>query len=117
MNAEGFGPAILLVFTVVVLAVMLAMAVVLAMLLRPWLRAFLSGAPISVVQLVGMRLRGVPSGLIVDALVTLVHRGHVHDPRRCRIAESIYLAQRGLIGSPEQLADLVEKELAAGTMR
>jgi uncharacterized protein YqfA (UPF0365 family) len=111
---QGFGPAILLVFTLTILLLMLAMALVFALLARPWLRAFLSGAPISVFQLLGMRLRGVPPGLIVDALVTLVHRGHGHDPRRCGIAESIYLAQRGLIQSPEQLADLVEKQLKEG---
>ncbi|HUE74015.1 MAG TPA: flotillin-like FloA family protein [Pirellulaceae bacterium] len=117
MNDIPFNQAFALAIVVVVLVMLLAMAVLGVMVLGPWLRAFTSGAPISVVQLLGMRLRGVPPGLIVDALVTLVHRGLSHDPRRCGIAESIYLAQRGLIHSPEQLADLVEKQLPDGEPR
>jgi uncharacterized protein YqfA (UPF0365 family) len=68
-----------------------------------------------VLNLIGMRLRGVPPGLVVDALVTLAQRGHPHDQNRVRQAESIYLAQRGLINSAAQLADQMEKEIKAGS--
>jgi len=80
-----------------------------------WMRSFLGGAPVMVLQMIGMRLRGVPPGLIVDGLVTLVHRGIPHDLSRVRLAETIYLAQRGLVDSPAQLADLMEKQLKAST--
>lgn len=112
MNDHPFQIVLMVVVLATVTLIMLAMAVFFFSLFRPWLRAFLSGASISVVQLLGMRLRGVPPGLVVDALVTLVHRGHGHDPRRSAVAESIYLSQRGLIHSSQQLADLVEKRLA-----
>lgn len=82
-------------------------------LLLAWLWGFLGGAPVMVLQLIAMRLRGVPPGLIVDALVTLAHRGHPHDHSRVRMAESLYLAQRGLIDSPAQLADQMEKQFNA----
>ncbi|MBL6913481.1 MAG: flotillin-like FloA family protein, partial [Puniceicoccaceae bacterium] len=40
-----------------------------------WLRALLSGAPVGFPTLVAMRLRGVPSSLIVDARITSVKAG------------------------------------------
>jgi uncharacterized protein YqfA (UPF0365 family) len=92
---------------------LLAIMVLFASLGSPWMRGFLSGAPVSLIQILGMRLRGVPPRLIVDALVTLVHRGHPYDGMLCARAESLFLAQRGLIRSPEHLADLVEKQLKA----
>ncbi|MBC7855117.1 MAG: hypothetical protein IAF94_16930 [Pirellulaceae bacterium] len=69
-----------------------------------------------VLQLIAMRLRGVPPGLIVDALVTLVQRGHPHDLSHVRMAESIFLAQRGLIDSPAQRADQMEKQIKTGNL-
>ncbi len=113
MNQQSPGPIVVLLFLVFFLIIMLVAALSLAIIFRPWLRAFLSGAPISVFQLLGMRLRGVPASLVVDAVITLVHRGHSEISRLCAQAESTYLAQRGLIQSPEQLADMVEKQLKA----
>src|SRR5690606_32576715 len=40
-----------------------------------WLKARLNGAPVSVLNLVGMRLGGVPYGLVVDARITAVKAG------------------------------------------
>jgi uncharacterized protein YqfA (UPF0365 family) len=40
-----------------------------------WLRALLSGAPVGFPTLIAMRLRGVPSSLIVDARITSVKAG------------------------------------------
>jgi uncharacterized protein YqfA (UPF0365 family) len=95
------------------LFVLLIVAVVFASLFGPWLRAFVSGVPVSVIQLLGMRFRRIPPGLIVDALIALVHRGHSYNSTMCYWAESIYLAERGLIGSPQELADAVEKRMKA----
>jgi uncharacterized protein YqfA (UPF0365 family) len=40
-----------------------------------WLKARLNGAPVSVLNLLGMRLGGVPYGLVVDARITAVKAG------------------------------------------
>lgn len=40
-----------------------------------WLRALLSGAPVGFPTLIAMRLRGVPSSLVVDARITAVKAG------------------------------------------
>lgn len=40
-----------------------------------WLKAKLNGAPVSVLNLVGMRLGGVPYGLVVEARITAVKAG------------------------------------------
>jgi uncharacterized protein YqfA (UPF0365 family) len=116
MNAAPAGnPAalVMVVFAAMVLLFVLIVFTVFALLVAPWMRAFLSGAPFSLVQLLAMRLRGVPPNLIVDSVVTLVHRGQPFSRKLCAEAESLYLAQRGMIQSPEQLADLVEKRLKA----
>jgi uncharacterized protein YqfA (UPF0365 family) len=116
MNAAPAGNSAALVlagFAFVNLLFFLILIVMLVFLAPPWMRAFMSGAPVTLLQIIGMRLRGVPPYLIVDSVVTLVHRGHPFDRRLCYEAESLYLAQRGMIQSPEQLADLVEKRLKA----
>jgi uncharacterized protein YqfA (UPF0365 family) len=116
MNAAPAGnptTVLLLIVAFVGLLFFLMVFMVFAFLAAPWMRAFMSGVPISIIQLIGMRLRGVPPNLIVDSLVTLVHRGHPFDRRLCSQAESLYLAQRSLIQSPEHLADLLEKRLQA----
>jgi uncharacterized protein YqfA (UPF0365 family) len=40
-----------------------------------WLKARLNGAPVSILNLLGMRLGGVPYGLVVDARITAVKAG------------------------------------------
>jgi uncharacterized protein YqfA (UPF0365 family) len=40
-----------------------------------WVRAFTSGAPVSIFELIGMRLRGIPGSLIVNARITAVRAG------------------------------------------
>jgi uncharacterized protein YqfA (UPF0365 family) len=35
----------------------------------PWLRAFLHGKPVSLIQVVGMRLRGTPPSIVIDAYI------------------------------------------------
>ena len=108
--------AVSLLASIVALVAILVVAAVFASLFAPWMRAFASGAPVMAIQLLGMRLRGVPPRLIVDALVMLVHRGYAHEPARCYLAESIYLAQRVRIQSPDQLADMVEERLKASAV-
>lgn len=43
--------------------------------LKVWVRAWMSGAPVSIFKLLGMKLRGVPPTLIVDARIMSVKAG------------------------------------------
>ncbi len=67
--------------TVVIIGVVLISMVVLVIVglfihfLGVWIRAFMSGAKVSLWQLVGMRLRRIPPSLIVDARIQLVKAG------------------------------------------
>ena len=42
----------------------------------PWGRAFMSGAPVGMFSIIGMRMRGCPPPFLVDAYCALVHSGH-----------------------------------------
>jgi uncharacterized protein YqfA (UPF0365 family) len=53
----------------------LVMAVILLNFFGTWLRAKLADAPVSFGKLIGMRLRRVPMGLIVDSRITAVKAG------------------------------------------
>jgi uncharacterized protein YqfA (UPF0365 family) len=100
-------------FAIVALAVGVIFLVELAafglMLFQPWMRSMLSGVPVMAVQILGMRLRGTPANLLVDAYVQLRARG-----RDVEIAEveRQYLAQRQRVREAIHLVDLVEKSLA-----
>jgi uncharacterized protein YqfA (UPF0365 family) len=62
------------VFGIVLLAA-LVMAFILLNFFGTWLRAKLADAPVSFAKLIGMRLRRVPMGLIVDSRITAVKAG------------------------------------------
>ena len=66
--------AIYFVFGVALLA-SLVMAFILLSFFGTWLRAKLADAPVSFAKLIGMRLRRVPMGLIVDSRITAVKAG------------------------------------------
>lgn len=66
--------AIYFVFGVALLA-SLVMAFILLNFFGTWLRAKLADAPVSFAKLIGMRLRRVPMGLIVDSRITAVKAG------------------------------------------
>lgn len=53
----------------------LVLGVVVITFFNVWLRALLAGAPVSLLNLVAMRLRGVPYAMIVDARITAVKAG------------------------------------------
>jgi uncharacterized protein YqfA (UPF0365 family) len=79
------------------------------LILKPWLKAITSGAPVSIFHVIGMRLRGTPPGLIVDALVQLRMRGVETTVRE---VETQYLAHQHRIRAPFDLVDVVEANLA-----
>ena len=62
------GIAVLAVFALV-------LAVILFNFFGLWLRARIANAPVSLGKMVGMRLRKVPVGLIVDNRITAVKAG------------------------------------------
>lgn len=66
--------AIYFIFGIVLLA-SLVMAFILLNFFGTWLRAKLADAPVSFAKLIGMRLRRVPMGLIVDSRITAVKAG------------------------------------------
>jgi uncharacterized protein YqfA (UPF0365 family) len=66
--------AIYFIFGVALLA-SLVMAFILLNFFGTWLRAKLADAPVSFAKLIGMRLRRVPMGLIVDSRITAVKAG------------------------------------------
>ena len=66
--------AVYFIFGIVLLA-FLVMAFVLLNFFGTWLRAKLADAPVSFAKLIGMRLRRVPMGLIVDSRITAVKAG------------------------------------------
>jgi len=109
-NGDSLG-LVVLFWTTVVLFALLIVAALFGRLAMTWLRAYLFGIPVSVVQILAMRLRGVPPGLVVDSVMALVQRGYRYDPLMYVHAESLYLARRGEIESSSQLADLTAKHL------
>jgi len=95
-----FGLLMLGVF----LAVILAMFV---LLVRPWMRAFMSGAPISLFDVVGMRLRGNPVTLLIDTYLMLKWK---QIPATIAEVERCYMENRNIEPSSEELMRLVAEE-------
>jgi uncharacterized protein YqfA (UPF0365 family) len=62
------------IFGIILLAA-LVMAFILLNFFGTWLRAKLADAPVSFAKLIGMRLRRVPMGLVVDSRITAVKAG------------------------------------------
>ena len=69
------NPTILYAIYVIVGLVVLFCVLIFLSFVGTWLKARLNGAPVSVLNLLGMRLGGVPSGLVVDARITAVKAG------------------------------------------
>ena len=61
--------------TVVAVIVAIIAFVVVISFINTWLKALLAGAPVSMLTLIAMRLRGVPYGMIVDSRIMAVKAG------------------------------------------
>ncbi len=83
------SPIIVAVVLGILLVIALVMVIVLINFFGVWLRAKLAGAPVGFGQLIGMRLRRVPVGLVVDSRVTAVKAGL---PLNTDLLEAHYLA-------------------------
>lgn len=67
---------------------------------KVWLKAWLSGAPVSIANLIAMRLRGVPYSLIVDSRITMAKAGvDIHSDQ----VEQHYLAGGDIIQTTQAL--------------
>jgi len=66
--------SITLLFIVLAIPVLILFGIVI-FFIKIWVRAWASGAPVSVFSLVGMKLRRVPPALVVDARIRLVKAG------------------------------------------
>lgn len=80
-----------------------AVVLIVLLILRPWRRAFFSGAPIPLATIVGMRLRGNPPNFLINAYLELVKSG-VTAP--VDLVECVYMKHRSEIRTPHDLAEL-----------
>jgi uncharacterized protein YqfA (UPF0365 family) len=64
-----------LIFLIPIIVVVLIVVGVFISFIGVWLKARLNGAPVSVLNLLGMRLGGVPYSLVVEARITAVKAG------------------------------------------
>ncbi|MEQ1904167.1 MAG: hypothetical protein ABL888_08295 [Pirellulaceae bacterium] len=102
------GPNVILWLAVSVAGlIFVALLTVFVIFFRPWLKTFLHGRPVTLITLIGMRLRGAPMGLITDAYVELAHSGS-----RATIAdiERAYHANPSKIRSSSDLAAIVRAQ-------
>lgn len=81
---------------------------VLLLCIHPWLRAFTSGGRVSLSSILGMRLRGNPATLIIDAYVSLLHAGKTVTLSQ---VESLYITERSYVRHSGDLVRLVKEQL------
>ena len=67
-----------IVMILIAAIMMLIMIGVIIAFFKTWIRAYASGVPVSFGVLIGMRLRKVPAGLIVDGLI-MAHQAGLDD--------------------------------------
>jgi uncharacterized protein YqfA (UPF0365 family) len=101
---------ILIAVTMASLIALLAFFFTFMLLGRHWIKAFMSGAPVSVFALIGMLLRGNPRALLVDAYIQLSHRG---SPATIADVELVYIDKRHRVRNAHDLVSFVEERLAA----
>lgn len=85
---------------IIVLIVILGLGLIVLSYLTTWIRAWLSKAPVSIPNLIAMRLRGVPYKLIVEARITAIKAGISIDVDKI---ESHYLAEGNIIETVQAL--------------
>ena len=101
--------AIVILFTVVFGAMLTLL--VFWLILGSWLRAFTQGMPVSAIYVLGMRLRGTPANLLVDAYLRVRRAGVSMDIGEI---EQMYLDHKSEISTTEDLLNFI-RELAKNT--
>jgi len=74
----------------------------------PWCRAALHGAPVTIFQIIGMRLRGNPTTLLIDAYIALKRAGI---STTMDDVEKVYIDGRNHILMTDDLVELVKKSV------
>lgn len=100
---NGILPAMLIVITLVVLAVMALFLSIIGL----WVRALTSGVPIHVLHIVGMKLRGNPARLLIDAYILLSKAGV---QTTLDETEYVFMQNRNRVRIPEELVRLVKDD-------
>jgi uncharacterized protein YqfA (UPF0365 family) len=95
------------VFVAALLCVVLLSIAFLVLVVKPWLRAFLHGTPVSLIHVVGMRLRGTPPSIVIDAYIQL-HRAGLR-PSIVEL-ESCYVDSRIRIITSWDLVDVFSRD-------
>ena len=101
--------AIVILFTVLFGAMLTLL--VFWLILGPWLRAFTQGMPVSAIYVLGMRLRGTPANLLVDAYLRVRRAGVSMDIGEI---EQMYLDHKSESPTTEDLLNFI-RELAKNT--
>lgn len=109
MNPQHLG------FILIGLAVLVTgvFAFVILVLVRPWIKGFMSGCPVSLFDLLGMRLRGNNPNLLIEAYVMLRMR---NIPVNIQDVEREYAANKHQINSSAELAKRIQNRVS-GTNR
>lgn len=66
----GIEPISLILGVIVGVGIILLLYFIM-LILKPWCHAYFSGAPVSLLCIVGMRLRGNPPMLLIEAFINL----------------------------------------------
>ncbi len=90
----------------VAITVLLVMALFLSFM-RVWVKAMTSGVPVSILRIVGMRLRGNPTDLLIDAHILLTKQ---QTSATLDETEYIYMENRNRIRSSDDLIRLVKEK-------
>ena len=77
------------------------------LLFRPWLRALLSGSPVPLVHVIGMRLRGNPPLLLIDAYLVLAKSGEEISMDE---VETTYMANKHRVKDLRELVDCLRDQ-------
>jgi uncharacterized protein YqfA (UPF0365 family) len=104
------GDPVILAVAAVAVLVFLVFLVLIFSVIRIWIQALLTNTPVSIVEIISLRLRRIPPTLVVHAAITLSQRG-VKVPVR-EIAECYLKHGVGREMTATRLATLVAAERA-----
>jgi uncharacterized protein YqfA (UPF0365 family) len=98
------------VVLVILIAVAIAILVVMVLFLsfiRIWIKAITSGVPISLIRIIGMKLRGNPTELLIDAHIILTKQ---QSSATLDETEYTYMENRNRVRSSDDLIRLVREK-------
>jgi uncharacterized protein YqfA (UPF0365 family) len=98
------------VVSVILIAVAIAILVVMVLFLsfiRIWIKAMTSGVPISLIRIIGMKLRGNPAELLIDTHIILTKQ---QNSATLDETEYTYMENRNRVRSSDDLIRLVKEK-------